>query len=161
MEAVLGIQYENLDEKTRAYMLEESRLGGHYQSPRLTEAALAQWVPLLEEAIKAHNDNWLCAELLRRGSFKHQETYTTKSGAVAVRRINAEHSAQMLAEGEFNRYYLRGLCRRAADQNIPDLIVYRGKEVANPRPESVAKIGTKVGILGLLNTLRRNDFVSN
>ena len=156
----MGIRYQNLDDVTRAYMLEESRLGGHYKSPRLNGVGLESWVSLLEGAIQSHDDDWLSAELLRHGYFKAVETYTTRSGAVAQRRINAPHSAQMLAEGEFNRYYLRGLCRRASEESTPELLIYRGKAVTNPRPESEAKIGTRIGILGLLNTLRRNDFVS-
>jgi hypothetical protein len=156
----VGIHYENLDEVTRSFMLEESHLGGHYQSPRLNNAGLARWVPLLEEAIQLNNDDWLSNELLRSDSFNDQESYITRSGNVALRRINKQHSAQMLAEGEFNRYYLRGLCRRAAEEGKSHLIIYRGKQVANPRPESAAKVGTQVGVLGLITILRRNDFVS-
>jgi hypothetical protein len=158
-EAAMGIRYDDLDNTTRDLMLEESRLGGHYASPRLTEVGLASWVPLFEQAIQFHNDDWLAQELLRLGYLRDQEQYKTKNG-MSWRQINKPHSAQMLAEGEFNRYYLRGLCRRAANENEPDLVIYRGKEVANPRPESDAKIGSSIGVHDLLHVLRSNDFVS-
>jgi hypothetical protein len=40
-------------------------------------------------------------------------------------------AADTLAEGEFNRFYLRGLCRRASAANMAEIEVYRAKEVAN------------------------------
>jgi hypothetical protein len=155
----MGIRYENLDTTTRQFMLQESQLGGHYISPRLTEIGLQQWVRLLETAIQAHNDDWLGREFLTRDLLQDQEPYTTKHGR-SWRRINKPSSAIMLAEGEFNRYYLRGLCVRAANDNIPTLLIYRGKAVSQPRPDSEAKIGTHIEVKGLLATLRCDDFVS-
>lgn len=155
----MGIQYANLDQVTRGYMLQESKLGGHYASPRLTEAGLAKWASVLDQAIETHNDDWLSAEILRLDYLNDQEPFRTKSG-MSWRRINKPHSALMLAEGEFNRFYLRGLCLRAANENKPSLLIYRGKAVTNPRPESEAKINTSIEIHGLLAALRANDFVS-
>ncbi len=155
----MGIIYENLDAKTRSYMLEESRLGGHYISPRLAPEGQAAWQSLLEEAIKTYNDDWLATELLKRNFILSQETYS-RSGNVNLRKINQPHAAQQLAEGEFNRYYLRGLCVRAKAEGKRFLKVYRGKQVSQPRPESEAKIGTEVDVEALLVTLRRNDFVT-
>jgi len=157
----MGINYVNLDAETRAYMRTESDMGGHYQSPRLTAQALANWVPLLNQAIEAHNDDWLAAALLDGDNFHREESYTRKdTGKTYSRAINAAHSAQQLAEGEFNRYYLRGLCRRAQDAGIPHLVVYRGKQVEKPRPESEAMIGKSIPVDELLAALRSHDFVS-
>lgn len=155
----MGIHYMNLDDDTRKLMLKESQLGGHYISPRLTPIGQAAWVTLLDEAILSHDDDWLAGELLRRGFLRTHETYT-RSGKVFEKRINQPHAAQQLAEGEFNRYYLRGLCVRAMAANIPFLIIYRGKQVSQPRPESEARIGSKVDTGALLLALRRNDFVT-
>ncbi len=63
---------------------------------------------------------------------------------------------ETLAEGEFNRFYARGLCRRAMAQGIESLLVYRAKEVVNPRPESVALIGKSLPVKQLLEDLRAN-----
>jgi hypothetical protein len=54
------------------------------------------------------------------------------------------NAAEVLAESEFNRYYVRGLCRRATVNGIPRLEVYRAKYVVEARPESQAKIGLLV-----------------
>lgn len=155
----MGIRFANLDDVTRNYMLQESRLGGHYPSPRLTDAGLTNWVRLFDEAIQHHNDDWLAAELLRLGYIRDQEQYI-RNGVSRWRQINKPHAAQMLAEGEFNRFYLRGLSARAANDNIPHLEIYRGKQVDKPRPESEAKIGTRIDAHALLETLRSHDFVS-
>ena len=155
----MGIHYENLDETTRKYMLDESHLGGHYISPRLTEQGQTSWQALLEEAILTHNDDWLTEELLRRGFVRSQEPYT-RSGVTRERRVNQPHAAQQRAEGEFNRYYLRGLCMRAKESGVTTLMIYRGKQVSQPRPESEAKIGSHIARDLLLDTLRTNDFVT-
>jgi hypothetical protein len=56
-----------------------------------------------------------------------------------------------LAEGEFNRFYIRALCIYAIQNNIQFLVVCRAKESLNPRPESLMKIGTNVDPKTLLN----------
>ena len=88
-----------------------------------------------------------------------REPYT-RDGITRWRKVNREQAAQQLAEGEFNRYYLRGLCLRAKVEERDTLIVYRGKEVQHPRPESEQKIGTGVAVDTLLQNLRTNDFVT-
>jgi hypothetical protein len=158
-ESVMGIRYDNLDTITRQFMLQETQLGGHYSSPRLTDPEIRLWVGLLEAAIQTQNDDWLASELLRLDLLQDRESYMTKNGRF-WRRINKPSSATMLAEGEFNRYYLRGLCIRVLNENATTLLIYRGKSVTQPRPESEAKIGTHIDAQGLLDTLRRSDFVS-
>jgi len=155
----MGLEYQNLDSITRGWMQEESLQGGHHQSPRLTAVGLAAWPGLLDRAFAEHNDDWLCNQLMQLGYMRHEELYT-RNGVPRKRAVNIPSSAQMLAEGEFNRFYVRGLCRRAIDEGIPTLTVYRAKFVAHPRPESEAKIGTQVPVDELLNHLRRQDFVS-
>ena len=155
----MGIKYENLDHDTRVHMLEEVGLGGHYVSPRLTSEGVTAWPSLMTEAAQTHNDDWLAQELLNRNFVRSEESYT-RDGVTRTRRVNQPHAAQQLAEGEFNRYYLRGLCQRAKKEGKGELVIYRGKEVANPRPESEAKIGARVPIGPLLESLRTNDFVN-
>jgi hypothetical protein len=57
------------------------------------------------------------------------------------------------SEGEFNRFYIRGVCRKAIELG-KKVIVYRAKKVANPRHESQAKIGLRIDPEVLLNDLR-------
>lgn len=155
----MGIRYENLDEITRKYMLQESQLGGHYISPRLTDDGQSGWHSLLEEGIKKFNDDWIASEILNRGYLQSREQYV-RNGVTHSRDINKPYAAQQLAEGEFNRYYIRGLCLRAKAEGKDVLIVYRGKHVHQPRPESELKIGAAISVDILLTTLRSNDFVT-
>ena len=60
-----------------------------------------------------------------------------------------------LAEGEFNRFYLRGACLRAASEVSRNMIeIYRARPSVNPRPQSEALIGTRLDPTILLSDLR-------
>jgi hypothetical protein len=154
----MGISYENLDEATRAFMVQESRDGTHYLSPRLTPEGLARWAMLFEEAIRYHDDDWLAEQLEGRGLLRAQVRRRTRGGGYTLVDV-PRNAAQLLAEGEFNRYYLRGLCLRAQAEGIGQLEVYRGKPVERPRPESEAMIGRRIDVAALLADLRRSAFV--
>lgn len=65
------------------------------------------------------------------------------------------NAAELLAEGEFNRYYCRALCLRAIAEKR-NLTVYRGRQSDNPRPESEAWVGKQVDPNALLKDLREN-----
>jgi hypothetical protein len=155
----MGLTYANLDADTRAFGLDEVKVGHLYFSPRLTAAGVEQWPRILSEALDRQDDDWLARQILERGLLNAQESYT-RNGKSFTRAINKPHAAQQLAEGEFNRFYLRGLCRRALRDNIPHLIVYRAKAVSQPRAESEAKIGSAIAVNELLAALRTSDFVS-
>ncbi len=88
----MGLNYEELDDDTRSFMLEEINLGGLYESPRLTPDGLAQWPLLLAEAAKSHSDDWLAQELLARGLMKSRENYI-RQGKAYQRDINRPHAA--------------------------------------------------------------------
>lgn len=155
----MGINYQNLDDITRKYMTEEMALGDHYISPRLTSQGQAAWPGLMQQAAKLHDDDWLAQQLLGLGYLRGDESYT-RNGKIYSRRINQANASQQLGEGEFNRYYVRGLCVRAKAEGKTSLLVYRGKEVSHPRPESEAKIGSSVSVDLMLPILRQNDFVA-
>ena len=154
----MGLEYINLDEQTRSFMVQELNINDLYQSPRLTQHGLAIWPELIEEAARNHSDTWLENQLISQNCIKTSEYYI-RAGVRRLRKV-PKNSAQMLAEGEFNRYYLRGLCLRAQSEGIETLTVYRGKNVFSPRVESEAKIGTEIRVDTLLIELRSNDFVS-
>jgi len=84
----------------------------------------------------------------------------TRDGITRWRNVHREQAAQQLAAGEFHRYDLRGLCLRAQAEGKDTLIVYRGKEVHQPRPESDQRIGPCVAVDTLLRHLRTNDFIT-
>jgi hypothetical protein len=155
----MGIYLANLDETTRTFMVAEIEIGPHYISPRLTQQGQLLWPSLITDAAENHDDDWLAEQLLTQGLIRNEEVYV-RQGVSRTRSVNQKHAAQQLAKGEFNRFYLRGLCRRALAEGIDSLEVYRGKSVEKPRPESEAKIGTLARVDELLSALRTNDFVT-
>jgi hypothetical protein len=158
----MGINYENLDNRTREFMIKELELdissGRLYISPRLNSAGKANWGNILREAIQNYNDDWLAGQLLDRGFMRTQEEKRTPSGGTTVAKVPAT-AIETLAEGEFNRFYARGLCARAIEDGVPDVEVYRGKQVQQPRPVSQAMIGRRIGAKILLEDLRKSQGV--
>lgn len=138
-------------------MLEEIALdvanGDLYLGRRLTATGRARWLPLLKEAAARHDDDWLAARQEAEGLIKTKESRELKSGKTIQVDVPVT-AAQTLAEGEFNRFYIRGLCRRAIEAGISNLVVYKAKAVVTPRAGSRALIGKPVNAQALLNDLR-------
>jgi hypothetical protein len=139
--------FENLDEKTRGFMLEaisEADASGNiYFSARFNGAGQKQWLPLLKEAAKEHDEHWLAYQLETKGLMKDFEGAMTPSGGYTVKHT-PHTAAETMAEGQFNRFYILGLCKRAKAENISDLEIYRAKKSNAPRSQSEALIGTKI-----------------
>lgn len=157
----MALDLVNLDDdkRTRRYMLEELEYDlGHgtlYLSPNLNERGVGAWESLLRSAIDCGDEVWLASNLTSQGYLKeHTQRWTPKGNITPVKVSKDAH--EMLAEGEFNRFYIRALCRRAQEDGITELVVYRAKAVRNPRPESQAKIGVKLPVDSLLDDLRKN-----
>jgi hypothetical protein len=154
------MNFISLDERTRAFMLEEIEhdLAGDawYRSPRLTSAGLADWPDLLRDAAREGNEATLAGALRSRGRLKHTELSHTKSGREITKDVPF-NAAETLAEGEFNRYYVRGVCRVAIADGMTEVEVYRAKAVQTPRSASQAKLGSRVDPQRLLDDLRRSS----
>lgn len=149
--------YENLDARTRQFMLNEVELdvskGALYISPRLNRQGIEMYASLLKDAIQNHDEAWLSGELRR---LNYINAFEKRKGKPVLVPINASDT---LAEGEFNRFYVRGLCARAGEDNIPEVVVYRCKQVSQPRPESRAIIGKRISAKRLLEDLRESQGV--
>ena len=151
----------NLNSKTRTFMLDEVDLdvkqGTLYYSPRLTPEGATQYVALLRDAVQTGDDSTLRTALAKPGVLKAHEERSTARGIITARvPVTAPDT---LAEGEFNRFYARGLCRHAIDQGITDVEIYRAKQVENPRPESSAMVGALINASDLLTDLRTHQGV--
>jgi hypothetical protein len=131
-----------LDEKTRECMLAELQRdlasGALYYGVNLSEAGKAAWPELLRQAVEGHDDDWLVQKLTDR-----RMMVTT-----------GKYKAIMLAEGEFNRFYVRGLCVRTISEGGSEVVVCRAKSVSDPRSESRALIGKRISAAALLQDLR-------
>lgn len=132
----------DLDEVTRTHMLEELRFdlarGGLYVSPRLSAHGRQVYASLLRAAIEGGTPASFAAAL---------------RGALEAR--TPRDAADMLAEGELGRFYIRGVCRRAIVEDVA-IEVYRARPVRHPRPESEARIGARPNPDALLGDLRRH-----
>ena len=133
----MALRYENLDETTRAFMLAEFDMDSHagrvYACKRMTDAGQRQFPALLRQAIREKDDRWLAEQLHDR--FRDAVPVGARSDYAAV------EGSELIAEGEFNRYYMRGLCARAVEEGIAEVQVYRARVVAALRRSLLQCIG--------------------
>ena len=94
---------------------------------------------LISPAAASGNDDTLAASL--RGQFNQTTQRKKPKNAGYYTAAVPVNAAEVLAESEFNRYFVRGLCLRAMAEGIERLQVFRAKRVLNPRPESEQLIG--------------------
>lgn len=144
--------FAQIPSEVRQLMVEEIALdhsmGGLYQSPRLTSIGAQDWPSLLMTAATNHSDGWLASQL--RDSTRMRVSEVTRTGTRQV-----PHSApETLAEGEFNRYLCRAVCRASIEWGPGVVLVYRAKYVDEPRASSEALIGAKLDARQLLEQLR-------
>lgn len=158
----MALHLENLDARTRQLMLEELALdvanGTLYISARLSDRGRADYEQLLREAITNKDEVWLAGALRSGGRMNATESRRKPGGGFTTAKVPVT-APDTLAEGEFNRFYSRGVCRRAIEDGIPKVIVYRAKPVESPRPESQAMIGSAVDPQALLDDLRTHQGV--
>jgi hypothetical protein len=141
--------FKNLDEITRSAMVEaikEASLTGNiYPSTRFNQKGKDQWLSLLTLAARSHNEHWLAYQLESGGMMKDFEGANTPSGGYTTKHV-PHTGAETIAEGQFNRFYILGLCKRARNEGISHLTVYRAKESLKPRQESEALLGTNISV---------------
>ncbi len=153
----MGLNYQNLDDRTREFMLQEIEhdvaANRVYVSNYLNAAGAASWVDLLRVATQSGNDDSLAQQIRGERLLKIEVERKKPKGGFTMARV--PHTAhETLGEGEFGRYYVRGLCARAIADGIPTLEVYRAKAVAQPRLGSEEKIGNLVNPNEILDDLR-------
>ena len=154
----MALYFENLDDRTRQLMLDEMEYdianNQLHISPFLSGQGQRDYANLLHEALEGGNDESLAQNLREhRRILKTLPRRNPKKGGYSIA-ATVENAAEVLAESEFNRYYIRGLARRAIEDGIQELVVYRAKPVRNPRPESEARVETAISPKELLEDLR-------
>jgi hypothetical protein len=154
----MALYFYNLDERTRKLMLEEMEFDiAHNQlhiSPLLSGQGQRDYPNLLRDAIQSGSDESLAENLRahRRIVRALPRRNKLKEGyGIAAAPRNA---ADIIAEGEFNRFYIRALARRAMEDGLPELIVYRAKKALRPRAESETLVETAIPPQDLLDDLR-------
>ena len=153
----MALYLENLDDRTRQLMLEELEYDiAHNQlhiSPFLSGQGQRDYAELLREALQSGTDESLAENLRAHRRIIRTQPRRQPKGGYSIA-ATPENAAQVLAESEFNRYYIRGLARRAIEDGIEELVIYRAKPAKNPRPESESRVETSISPQELLDDLR-------
>jgi hypothetical protein len=151
----MPLQYENLDPTTRRYAIaeldEDLASGAFHASERLRPTAIAGYQHLLREAMRYYDDRWL--EERASDLLIDVEPRRTRSGGQTAVKV-PEMAARMLAEGDFNRYYMRGVALRAMEEKRQVVEVYRARLSLEPRPESAQLEGNRLQTRDVLDYLR-------
>lgn len=155
----MALEIFDLNDAVREQMLAEiahdEADGGPYISPRLSPDGAARYPGLLRDAAADGDNDSLEKLLLDPGFFNATETYE-RNGRLHTRKMN-KRAPQTLAEGEFNRYFIRGLCACICKDGGGVVEVYRARESTWSRPESEALIGTRLDATELLDDLRTHQ----
>ncbi len=149
----------DLDSATRAHMRTEVERdissGRLYLSDRLNSAGLREYPGLLLEAIDTGTPSTLATVIRSRGLLNRAETALKGRPPDVV----PPEAAVAIAEGEFNRFYMRGVCARAIAAGVQTVEVYQARTTTDPLPESTALVGRRLDARGLLDDLRNHVLV--
>jgi hypothetical protein len=151
----MPLQYQNLDPTTRRFAIgeldDDLKSGAFHASERLRPTAIADYQHLLRESLRYYDDLWL--EQRASDLLVDFETRQTRSGGQTTAKI-PEMASRMLAEGDFNRYYMRGVALRAIEEGRQVVEVYRARLSLEPRPDSAEAEGQRVQAKDVLDYLR-------
>ena len=152
-------QFEELDEVTRKFMLQEFErdfaAGTLYLSDRLTATGKTTYPELLRQAIKDGNERTLTQSLQHSGFWNTQEQRVRQGKPYLA--AMPRNAAEVLAEGEFNVFYMRGLACKLIGEGQAQAEVYRAKVVENPRAGERVNPGDLVPCQEVLDDLRSRE----
>ncbi|MCH7293598.1 hypothetical protein MMP65_19385 [Acinetobacter sp. ANC 3926] len=149
----MSFDFQNLSKEVREKMQEEIKSdiskNNLYFSKRFNQKGRDEYSDILLKHVETGNEISLGNDLKQKGCFNSVEE--TKTGVKNV----PYNAHETFAEGEFNRFYVRGLCLIAISKQTK-LQVYRAKNVENSRSASEQKIGSFIDPQKLLKDLREN-----
>ncbi len=152
--------YEPVSADLRKLMLDELQYDAEhnalYINPLLKPGSAAAYLPLLLAALEAGTPESFALALSAVQLLEAQQTYT-RQGREVTAKLPANY-ALTLAAGEFNRYFMRAVCRSAIAQGMPAVEIYRAKAVATPRQTADERVGRRVPPDALLADLRQSNF---
>lgn len=153
----MAMHYEELDDRTREYMLaefEKEEAGGRpYRSKALSRTGLSVFPDLMREAIRSGNEETLYQALLNESYWDPDEEYT-RSGITRTRRRNIPQSAQRLAITEFSTWYVTAFAKRLLDEGVERCQIYRGAQPKWEPGECAAHEGQVVSVRELYESHR-------
>lgn len=159
----MPFNFENLDERVRGLMLSEVDRDVAdrtlYASVRLTSQGAAAWESMFRSACQTGDDATLAAALGAPGGPNIKSGEPNPRSPTGNDKDVPYNAATTMAEGEFNRFYIRALCVRALEDGT-NLEVYRARPSANPDTASRAKVGSSPDPAELLTDLRSHQGVA-
>ena len=130
-----------------------------YFSPRLTEEGVDRYSKFLQNALSYGTKEWLAEKLREAHVIKDHEKLLNPLGGIREVKVPAS-APDILAEGEFSRYYLRAVCRQAIKEGIIHLEIISNSPSDTISDKEKAKIGRIVNPKDLLDDLRQNSYVN-
>lgn len=147
-----SFNFLNLSESVRQKMLSEVdsdfAAGNLYISSRLNSQGCESYLAYLKESIQNGSEETLESLIKQNDCLNKIEVHN------GVTKKVPKNAAQLIAQSEFNRFYIRAVCLEAIEKGITDVEVYRARESSWARPESEALLGCKVNAADLLTDLR-------
>jgi hypothetical protein len=152
----MALDYVDLDAAIREWMVKEINLdilnAKMNPSPWLTGSGLLEWPSLLLDAARYGNDISLTAQLRLKRRLNATQLKKKRSGEMITCNM-PDTAPETLTEREFNRFYIRAICRRAISKRV-HVIIYRAKSVGTPRAASQQNIGCTLDPSALLEAIR-------
>lgn len=154
----MGYNFRNLDAHTRTLMIEEisGDVACHaLKLPhRLTPAGQSEYPGLLRSAAATGSEETFAAQLRSKAALVNSEMRRGKTGATKTAvPVNA---AEIMADEEFNRFYVRAICRLAIENGSGKVEVYRAKTTPDAANEVELGIGKQHDAARLLADLRNS-----
>lgn len=168
--------FEELDEATREHMLDEVERdiadGKLYMSKNFSASAKGAYPDLLRKAVREGTEQSLTQALRYAGFWSFikgrsgfgsprplRPMRPLKSGPSGFGSAGStldeiNNAAATFAEGEFNVYYMRGLCLKLIAEGQGQAEVYRAKAVDEPRAGGKVHAGQIVSCADHLEALR-------
>jgi len=119
--------FEELDEETREFMLEEFETEQNSANPftgqLLSDTGREVFPELMKKAIVSEDEEFLVISLSKKKYWKEKEK--TIRGE---RKININQAAERLGFSEFNTWYVRGLARKLITEGVRKCQIYRAKK---------------------------------
>lgn len=150
--------FKNLDEQVRALMVEEIQLditeSKLFESERLNEFGRNNYEDYLLQASKEGDEETFEILLNINTCFNPNDLSRGKPTKMP------KNASKLLCQSEFNRFYIRAVCRKSIHDSKEFVRVYRARDSSWSRSESEAKIGTLLSAQELLDDLRNSIGVS-
>jgi hypothetical protein len=154
----MALNLENLSTDIRNFMDEELQYDIDNQnlsiSSRLNKHGKSNYVSMMKKAIKRGSDGTLANDILVNHFLRDVEEI--RSGDHAVVSKIPGNANILIAETEFNKYYVRALCRKAIKDERIKLEIYIAKEVLIEKSSIEKMLRNEVFPYSLIKKLRDN-----